>query len=685
MALSEPDADPRRVGLAVWSALVALFVATLLVIAYEAAMHFAGVAIDGPFQLYDALRRIQAGYRPGVDFEFFHGLGIPVLHYGLYRLFGGGLRGSELARQFIAAVAYPAVFLIFFRVFTKSWRRALCLTAAALAASFALKLSAVVFALNGMLGVRSALPALVPVILYLAPSRRARIIATGVALGVALVLSTEQGLAVTVAYAAVAAVAVIRGDDRRQRLVEALFTLALAVATLVCCLLAIGGYAGMRGALQYNFQIVPIDQFWFFGAPPNVFVPSWSAGLRMAIGARPIGEALLLGCIAAVWYLVRLWRTPAGEAGQRNFALALLPVYGLISCGSLLGVFTPAYAQPCWRTLLMVGGLELATLAARSDVRASRAGWLGVPRAMAAASLLMLVWTLATIPLIITALVVSLPHIAADHVAGDVTFSMGGIWPETLRDGQRVLDAHRTPTGALPTLWSTYAGWLEARNGIFNPSFDYIIHALGPENRRRYVDTFRSTRPTLVQTVHPAYTQYEQWLENNDWPFYDELLKWYTVTATTPWSIFWERRTAPGPTARFVAAMQVPAGMRAVQLPPIPDSLTTATTLLLVDVDYDTRDPLHWLPIIGASPRYIIGLEGAVSQTAISLDPSVRHTRFPLLIKAGQRPTLHFETFSLLPGASWTPRALAISVLPVDAANQPWLTALVPHAAAPPE
>ena len=104
-------------------------------------------------------------------------------------------------------------------------------------------------------------------------------------------------------------------------------------------------------------------------------------------------------------------------------------------------------------------------------------------------------WTLVTTRLIVTSVGVSLPHIVVDHVFGDVKFSALGMWPETLRDGQQVIDAHRGPGGAPPTLWSTYAGWIEARNGIFNPSFDYIIHALGPDNRRRYVDTFRSTAP----------------------------------------------------------------------------------------------------------------------------------------------------------------------------------------------
>src|SRR4051812_13210769 len=56
---------------------------------------------DGPFQLFNALRRIDAGQRGGVDFQFFHGIGLPYLFYPFYRLFGGSIHGSEFARQLI--------------------------------------------------------------------------------------------------------------------------------------------------------------------------------------------------------------------------------------------------------------------------------------------------------------------------------------------------------------------------------------------------------------------------------------------------------------------------------------------------------------------------------------------------------------------------------------------------------
>jgi hypothetical protein len=154
------------------------------------------------------------------------------------------------------------------------------------------------------------------------------------------------------------------------------------------------------------------------------------------------------------------------------------------------------------------------------------------------------------------------------------------------------------------------------------------------------------------------------------------LLDSYAVSSTTPWSIFWERRATPGPQPVLMGAMVVPAGMEAVTLP-MPPSADTLPMLLEVEVTYDVHNPLQVLPIIGQSPRYLVGISGAVSQLPVALNPFVRQKRFPLVVRPNQKPTLFFRTLSLLPGASWTPRTLQIFRRPLDPADAPWMTSLV--------
>src|SRR5207244_4667966 len=72
---------------------------------YES-LNFDGFPADGPFQLFNPLRRIAAGQAPGVQFQFFHGLGVPYLHYPIFWLFGKSIFASELSRHLTSLLSY---------------------------------------------------------------------------------------------------------------------------------------------------------------------------------------------------------------------------------------------------------------------------------------------------------------------------------------------------------------------------------------------------------------------------------------------------------------------------------------------------------------------------------------------------------------------------------------------------
>jgi hypothetical protein len=277
----------------------------------------------------------------------------------------------------------------------------------------------------------------------------------------------------------------------------------------------------------------------------------------------------------------------------------------------------------------------------------------------------------------LTILGVSVPHIVRDHVVHGVGFGVSGMWPTTMRADEAVIASRTDPAGKLPSVWSTYAGWLEARYGIFNPSFDYIIHALGPANRSRYIERFRATQPALVQTVLPSYTQYESWIEQTSWEFYEDLLRRYAIVQTTPWSLFWERQAADGPPEQLIGEPSVDPATQVAKLAPVPASPGMPVTLMTVEVEYQTRNPLSRLPLIGSNPRYLVGIEGALPRVAATLDPYVTIARFPLVAAPGATPSLSFRTFSLLPGASFIVRRIRVWQVPVAGTNQEWLADLV--------
>ncbi len=663
-----------------WGAFFGYLCHFMIVIGIESALHFVGPAIDGPFQLYNSLRRIWVGQRGGVDFQFFHGLGIPYLHYLPFRLLGGGFLHSELVRELVSVLAYPLTVIVFLRFFLRDWTRTLAWAAIVMAGSIALRMTSVLVAINSLLGIRSTLPVLLPVALCLRARPSIRTALSGLMLGGAFVLGTEQGLAAALALVIAFGVAAARtrGRARLTNVFEGAVIVAIGVVTLVGTLTAIGGVAGMRAALNYNFRLVPLDQYWYFGSPPNLFLSSWGVIPRMMSVLPRIPASLLIGVLTAIWSVRLLWRDADGPRGRERLGLTVLALYGIISCASLLGTYVNAYIQPLLRSLLLLGAVFFSTWMPKRDLAMGRRLVAGVGQTVVATALATSALMAAVVPAVFATTFKTIPHLVVDHIIRREGPVYGNIWPETIVTSQAILDAHRDSTGKLPVLWSTYAGLLEARNGIFHPSVDYIIHALGPDGRAKYVADFQRIRPTLVQTVSPVYTQYEAWIEDTSWDFYAHLLRNYDIVGSTPWSYFWALRdTAQAAPAPVWSATILP-GNDGVQLPKVPNyGRVSPYVLYQVEMDYQTHNPLHSLPIIGGSPRYLVRALDAVQKDPVTLNPYVTRTRFPLVARSGSTPVLQWATYGLIPGARIEVTAVRLSLVRTSPANAQWLVDLI--------
>jgi len=336
--------------------------------------------------------------------------------------------------------------------------------------------------------------------------------------------------------------------------------------------------------------------------------------------------------------------------------------------------------QPLLRVLLLLGAVQLDRFYQRDEATRPQRPVLGVGRLLTLTVVAAMTLMFVIVPGATATLFVTIPHMVRDHIVGRRGAVYSGIWPETIVSGQAVLDARRDSAGRPPTLWSTYAGLLEARNGMFHPSVDYIIHALGPANRTKYLDDFRRVRPRLVQTVSPTYTQYEMWLEDTSWDFYIELLEHYQVVATTPWSLFWERSadSAAAPAPFQVWSSKVPPGADRIQLPVVPVIANVSPLVLLqVEIDYRAKNAMHSLPIIGAIPRYLVRASDVLQRIPVTIDPYTTTTRFPLLAIRGKAPVLSWSTASLLPGAELEVSEVRLFVVQTSPANEPWIKALV--------
>jgi hypothetical protein len=670
----------RPLALLAAAAFVLLWLACYVSAGLYDALNFDGFPADGPFQLFNPLRRIAAGQRAGVDFQFFHGVGVPFLHYPLFRLFGQTIFASELSRYITSLACY----LLSLGVF--AWAA----TGGRIVRSFyfvtlALWLSEVLVLSqarmygnplatpgNSLLGVRSTLPIVTFALLLSRLPRTAKALAVGAGCALAVYFGTEHGLALGVSFFFVGACVVARSlvtgrQAEQRRLARQNFGFyALAGAAAVCCGAAVYvltcGPRGALRALRYNLVEVPADQFWYFGVPPNDFASALADFPHASV------KGTLLFLAAALWLLACLWlifRSPKITPDARPVTTAHILCYGLLSCASCLGMLEKGYLAPLLRVFLLLG-LSLVFSDGFLARAAERLGALGVNArryaTLGAAALALFMFASVSL-----ALYSRIPAPALIFNASVPRLSP--LWTKFMARATGAIDG-RLAAGERPVIWSTYSGLLEHHYGVFHPKDDYIIHPLGPQRREAYLSAFRAARPQFVQTVRRSlfldFTEgrdYEQWLRNTSWDFYEDVLNNYDVLATTNSSLLWARKGGAWVTPDESFTPLPFDGGDCLELPPAGD----AGGLLVVRLRYEVRNPWRRLPFVGGLPRHLVYPEGAGNELPVSLAPYASEARFPLYVQPGERARLKFATRSLIPGASFVVKEAAYKTVPVAA------------------
>lgn len=678
---------PSRLAMFAAAAFLLLWLVSYLFIGLYESLNFDGFPADGPFQLFNPLRRIAAGQRAGADFQFFHGVGVPYLHYPLFLLFGKTIFASELSRAFTSLACYLLSLGLFAFVVTgERVKRAFCFVVLALWLSEVFLIgkpglygNPLASPGNSLLSVRSTFPLVTFAVLLSRLPRAAKAMLAGAGLASSLFFGTEHGLALNVSFffvgACVAAKSLFaaRGAEGSTLLRSNVGFYALAGVSAVACGAALFVLTcGPRGALQaleYNLAEVPADQFWYFGVPPNDFAAAWSDFPHATM------KGTLLFIVAACWLLACLWmifRSPKVAFDARPVTTAQMLCYGLIACASCLGMLEKGYLAPLLRVFL----LAVLSFAFRESFRQTVADRLGALSAstrraamIGAAALALL--SLASVSL---ALYSRVPDPALIFNASVPRLSP--LWTKYMAQVKKAIDGRLAP-GEKPVIWSTYSGLLETHYGVFHAKDDYIIHALGPRRRDAYLMAFRTTKPKFVQTVRRSlfihYTEqrdYEQWLRVTSWDFYEDILNNYDALTTTDSSIIWVRKNAEwvAPSDSF-APLPFDRAADCVELPPV----NAAEGVVVIRLRYEANNPWKKLPFVGGLPRHLVFPENTGNSLPISLPPYANEVRFPLYLKPGVRPRLKFATRSLVPGASFAVKEVAYKTVPVAASQKIFL------------
>lgn len=633
------------------------------------ALYFDGTPYDGPFQIFNPLRRIAAGQRGGTDFVFFHGIGVPYLHYPLFALFGAkSLIASELSRQWTSILLFVASLAAFIRVTVGRSSRIW------IAAAVSVMLMEAFFptgpaAGNSLISARSTMPVFAFAILQLPVRSWIKATLTGCCIGLGFVVGTEHAVCLILALVFAVTLFVIQAalnGSLRSTIGQNIQFLAIALGVAVVCstlmLWLLCGVDGAKNAVYYSLVELPMDQFWYFGAPPMPFLGAWKDLL-----VTPHVVWTLLPTYVAIIILgslvTRFWTRPLG-LGQNWYALAILMLlYGILSGIPLLGFLSKHYVFPLARILVLVAILAYANGSVPHiwdlwpAFRWSR--WR--TGAVIAFTTVCLIAAVALTAKSTLRIVQVLQH--ARGSSPHYSRFLSSTWDTFMANTTRLIDSTRQRKDL--SLWSAYSALLESHYGVFSPAEDYIIHANGPQRWKHYLYTFQATNPEFVTTLTQEFS-FEEWLQNERWVFYEDLLNNYELLQRVNHATLWHRKSARWrvPSQDFVT-VQPDSKADFYTLPAVND----ADRLGVVRVRYTVSNSFAWIPLLGNTPRYLASIDGSPRSLAISFPPYLSEFEFPVQLQEGHALRLRFTSASLLPGVAFRIREVQAKVLEPDPAQ----------------
>lgn len=658
---AQPSQGAYRLAVIAAAIFLAVWSVSYVIRGIAAGVWFDGSPSDGPFSMFNALRRIDAGQTLGLDVRSYLGVGVPLLHYPMFVALGRTIVASEITRHLLAFLSYLVPLIAFFYAACRSVRITLLLTTISTLALEAF-FHNVAGPANSMIVVRAMMPLFIFSIWLsdIRDSVKAATIGFGVAL--AFLFGFEQSIAFTIAFTVAALVKAILSRGKGTATTDLKFlVIALGSAAVGSAVLLLGlcGQRGARAVLQFFLVDLPADKFWYDGSPPNPFLGAW----KELVTSRHHLFPFLPAIVAVVILCIVLPRVRlAGAAMARDWRVIALVMlgYGIMSSVSLLGMLGIHYTVPLCRVLVLVA--LLAAVKHPLSLKTASAGLRSaIPYAFSAVCLGAAIF--AVVPAM-----AATKHPTYTPVYGP---NLSPAWDRYMADATRIIDTNRERPGPV-SLWSTYAGLLESHYDVFDPAADYLVVEVGAERRARYFSEFARIQPEFVQTFAPLFFVYEEWLQNVDWPFYEAVLNNYRIVGATERSFLWRRTATPWTSTNVPAeSLHVDASGRCI---PIPASRNDER-VGIVALRYSVHNSWSRFPLLGMTPRYLVTPEGTPRHIPVSLPPYQRELRFAVELPLGKSIRLGLDTKSLLPNAGFAVDGVSIQRLPW---NQDQRAILVP-------
>lgn len=624
---------------------------------------------DGTFQLYDPLRRLIAGQSPGHDFPFFHGIGVPYIHFPLFYILGHNLFAAETTKWLVS----PILFFITSSAFLYAFFRDLKKTMVGLAIIVgiaSLWMFGSFYPSNSLLSIRTTFPMLAAAALiwqtnrvikikYLPPLKY-NLFVVMFLLAAAVLCGTEQGLAAIIAYLLVRAYQYIT-DPLLSRIlkISGFLVECFLISLFTFFLLWLLSHNHVAETLHYALLDVPSDQGWYFGGPPNLYLSFGN-----------IITGLLHEEMVYIYILIAFGGFATYQILKHKILPLLHPAIYFFLCYGLIvflvsstGYFLPsAHLIPLQRGLVLIGVIAITIWLydEKSKIRLFKKHTLTIALIVTTALLAFLAgWSIVRMVAMNPVEVVK-KSMVARHA--DDLYPLSAEWREDVND---ILPA--IPEKA--SIWSTYTGVFDSIRGEMNPSSggeDYIIHALGDARRETYVSDFTTMKPNYVITMRPGFFIYEEWLWEHNWDFYKQLFTHYKVVRLGSMHVLWQYDNSLAPDTRPFNKIAV----RDSQWD-LPKNDTDKPTLFEVKVNYAASVHLG-IDQLNKISRYLVNTnEGGITECPVSLPPAKNTFIFPVIVAAHHgTTTVSAAAKGILPTASLDIKSVEYRELPLPSSTR---------------
>lgn len=505
--------------------------------------------LDGAMQTWFAVHAFASGQQLGQDFQSYLGVTMMLFLLPFYMLFGSTLFSSSLAASTAVALGLLTMMhglLRLMRGLTPGLRWWL------VAAGFTF-LAAIddLSPGNSLRPVRSALPFLMlPLILPLLRSLRGSSplrsgLLLGAVAGVGLIWSNDAGIPT---FASLGFAILLCGTDKWHLTAKAVVCYAAGAVLTAGSILLVVTHGAPNSWLIYNFVAIPEDQIWYFApwarearvlrlSDVILIISAMSSKIQLAF------FLLLISLVVAISRRLLARGAPIQLSafvflGLSAIGTALIPqLGGHVSNGynlglGYIGVFSPLIIFQ----KNIIGAIRHFPSCIRRNL--GRVVMVSAGMVVIVSSANMAYTTVRTVAAHLdTVPIPELGFRVEPRFAEDVG---------ALRQLRQVFDDAGVPNDA--RLQTTYPSALAIILDAKAPTpLGSIIHALGNDNRQRFIDVVADRRVAFATTVYLDHASWPDWNIRSNWGYFRALHLNYKPVAQNARHILWKRRAIPLP------------------------------------------------------------------------------------------------------------------------------------------